>query len=79
MTMPDDGGPANTYQVEEARRMGVCRICHEPIRVSHAMAGWQHEFREMLYPQAVTLNFGDEFAHTACLAAERAEGDDART
>ena len=29
--------------------------------------GWKEEFREMVFPIALTLNFGAEFAHTECL------------
>lgn len=59
---------SNAYQVDEARKMGVCRICHEPISVQHAPGNWEFAFGEMLFPPpAVTLNFGAEFAHTACL------------
>lgn len=52
--------------VEEARERRVCRICEQPVP-SMGPKGWPTEFREMVYPVAVTLNFGDEFAHTQCL------------
>lgn len=60
--------------LEEAKRTGRCRICGGQIIEPGAPAGyphgWKEEFREMLYPLAVTLNFGEEFAHTACLTSE---------
>lgn len=40
--------------VEEARERRVCRVCGEAI---HAPGG----------PLALTLNYGEEFAHTSCL------------
>ena len=58
--------------VAAARSNGVCRVCGEPIRVSGSPKGWQFEFREMIFPMAVTLNFGHEFAHTQCLAGKQA-------
>ena len=66
------------YQVNEARRMGVCRICGERITGGTGfIKGWEIEFGEKLWPPpAVTLKFGAEFAHTKCLrdAGELEEG-----
>jgi hypothetical protein len=57
--------------VEEARASSVCRICGKNINVPTGQPkGWESEFGEMVYPLAITLNFGDEFAHTACLPAD---------
>lgn len=55
--------------VEEARENRVCRICGKPIvRDPGGMPkGWQTEFGKMVYPERVTLNFGEEHAHTGCL------------
>ena len=65
---------SDEYLVEEARRLGVCRICQKPIVSGPGFPkGWQFEFGKMVFPQAVTLNFGDEFAHTACLEPEAAQ------
>jgi hypothetical protein len=36
-----------------------------------APLGWPYEFGLMVYPIEITLNFGDEFAHTACLQGEQ--------
>ncbi len=58
--------------VEEARKRRVCRICQEVIPAVPAPMGWTHEFRQQLFPVALTLNFGEEFAHTACLENEQA-------
>lgn len=59
--------------VEEARKQGVCRVCGAPIpAVAHQPKGWQSDFGEVVWPLAITLKFGEEFAHTACLPeAER--------
>jgi hypothetical protein len=52
--------------VKEAKSRRVCRICEEPVP-SGGPAGWTEDFGEMLHPIRVTLNFGEEFAHTECL------------
>lgn len=52
--------------VSEARERRVCRVCGGPIDVT-GPAGWSEDFGELVYPVAVTLDFGLEFAHTACL------------
>jgi hypothetical protein len=53
--------------VAQARAAGVCRVCGEPICVPPGPVGWAQEFGAMLYPVAITLDFGAEFAHTSCL------------
>jgi hypothetical protein len=55
--------------VAEARDKRVCRVCGEPISAL-GPKGWPMDFGECLYPVAVTLKFGDEFAHTKCLPPE---------
>jgi hypothetical protein len=60
--------------VEEARKNRVCRICGEPLPVPVAPRDWTIAFGEMVYPVAITLEFGDEFAHTACLPPEARYG-----
>jgi hypothetical protein len=45
--------PKRSLSLAEARERDVCRICERSIGV--------------LNPGSVTYNFGDEFAHTACL------------
>lgn len=53
--------------VQEAREKRVCRICEQPIQTQGSPKDWPILFGEMTYPLQVTLNFGEEFAHTACL------------
>jgi len=53
--------------VAEAREKRVCRICELPISLSGTPKDAPLEFRQMVYPQKLTFNFGEEFAHTACL------------
>lgn len=55
--------------VDEARKSGCCRICMVSFPHVIAPEGWQFEFGELVYPIGITMNFGDEFAHTACLIA----------
>lgn len=52
--------------VEEARKQRICRVCRRPI-AGTGPTGWPLEFREMVWPVKVTLNFGEEFSHTDCL------------
>lgn len=57
--------------VAEARTARVCRICGEPIPISGGVPkGWESEFGQMTYPLRITLDFGEEFAHTDCLEVE---------
>lgn len=54
--------------VAEARERRICRVCGTPMgRGGGKPAGWEFEFGEMLWPEAITLKYGDEFAHTKCL------------
>jgi len=63
--------------VKEAREQRVCRVCGVPILGGKgSLLGWESEFGERLYPPpALTLNFGDEFAHTTCLGAKNVNED----
>ena len=57
--------------VAEAKAARVCRICHQPIGGGHgAPEGWTECFDRQVVPERITLHFGAEFAHTACLEAE---------
>jgi hypothetical protein len=60
-----------TLGVEEARARRVCRVCEKPIAWGGPV-GWPFEFRSLVYPEQVTLDFGDEFAHAACLVTVEA-------
>lgn len=59
--------------VQEAREKRVCRVCGESVATPKGSPkGWETEFGERLYPfPPLTLNFGDEFAHTSCLEEEK--------
>lgn len=65
--------------LEEARARRVCRVCGGPIEVGVQPAGWKDDYGAMVWPVALTLDFGREFAHTGCLAPtpiEAAAGPD---
>lgn len=53
-----------------ARNLKVCRICGNKISTQGWPVGAAEDFGELIFPEKVTLNFGYEFAHTACLAAD---------
>jgi len=55
--------------VAEARDKRVCRICEQPIHSAPTTLpkGWETQFGEMVFPGAITMNYGEEFAHTGCL------------
>ena len=60
--------------IQEAKEKSVCRICEKPIgRGPGKPMGWTSEFREMVFPEKITLNFGEEFAHTDCLKSQLEE------
>lgn len=67
---------ANEYLVDEARRNGVCRVCGNtmPKDASGQPKGWATTFGSMCWPEAITLNFGKEYAHTACVEEEPGDG-----
>jgi hypothetical protein len=52
--------------VAEARDQRVCRICGQPVKGGGPI-DWPLIFGKMTFPSRLTLNFGDEFAHTDCL------------
>jgi len=60
--------------VEEAREKRVCRICEKSISSVIGPEGWPFGFNEMVFPIAITLNFGKEFAHTDCLKSKNFPG-----
>lgn len=66
------GDEIGLLTLADAKAQRRCRICGGAIRPSMVPSGWQEEFRAMTHPVAVTLEFGAEFAHTACLTG-RAE------
>ena len=54
-----------------ANRSIVCRVCEKPIgRGPGKPMGWTSQFGEMVFPEKITLNYGEEFAHTDCLKTE---------
>lgn len=65
--VPQPGALLSLNQAKQERR---CRICGETIIVAGAPAGWMEDFGSQVYPIKITLNFGEEFAHTDCLPHE---------
>jgi hypothetical protein len=63
--------------VAKARIAGVCRVCGGAIPGGPGRPpGWQTGYGSLSFPPpAVTLNFGDEFAHTACLTLDPVDVD----
>lgn len=61
--------------VAEARAKNVCRVCKLPVRLPKegVPEGWQTECKLLRFPDALTLNFGEEFAHTSCLRSAAVE------
>lgn len=53
--------------VEEARAARVCRLCGKPISLAGGAMDVALKFRQQVYPERITFDFGAEFAHTACL------------
>lgn len=52
----------------QAKQTHCCRLCEKPITVGEAQPkGWMENFGGQLWPEAITLDFGHEFAHTACV------------
>ena len=56
--------------VEEAQKLRVCRICEQEFSVP-GPAGWPSQFKRMVFPVRVLLNFGQEFAHEDCVQGEK--------
>ena len=51
-----------------AQRSAKCRLCGEYFGGDGMLPrGWAYEFREMVFPTHVILNFGKECAHAKCL------------
>lgn len=68
-----DGKPLS---VEEARKRGVCRICHKTIdkNVEGQPENWHSSFGKRAFPPpAIMLDFGHEFAHVHCLKESEAK------
>ena len=61
---PQAGALISLKQAKEERR---CRVCGDSINVPKGPQGRTEEFGAVDFPIAVTLNFGEEFAHTICL------------
>lgn len=59
-----------------AQRSAKCRICGESFFNEGLPQGWGHDYREMIYPVHVILNFGEECAHAKCLERQNAEVTD---
>jgi hypothetical protein len=57
---------ADPMTVDEAKRRRVCRVCEQTIHATGPV-DWPDNFGMLVWPETVTLNFGEEFAHTACL------------
>jgi len=53
--------------LEQALRERRCRICGGTIAVNGTPVGFESEFGRMIFPIKITLNWGQEFAHTDCL------------
>lgn len=70
---PPYNPPPGVIPLEEARETGCCRVCGGRLLEPNAegnleplpMAG---KFGDLVYPVAITLKFGKEFAHPSCLA-----------
>ena len=57
-----------------AQRSAKCRLCSESFAGEGMPKGWAYEFREMVYPIHVILNFGEECAHAKCLEQANEKG-----
>lgn len=57
-------------ELEQAKKLGVCRICEQAFKqLDTQPSGWKDRFDMLVFPERVVLNYGDEFAHEACLPA----------
>ena len=57
--------------VEQARKERRCRVCGEPLGTNAMQPlGWHEDYREMVFPVAIILNFGAEYAHPKCVNQE---------
>lgn len=50
-----------------AQRSAKCRLCGQSFFTDSLPKGWAYNFREILWPVNVILNFGEECAHAQCL------------
>lgn len=66
---PDPPNPSRA--VLEAKAAGVCRVCREPIDLSESPTGTAERFGSMVHPEKLVFNFGEEYAHQACLNREQ--------
>ena len=68
MSEHDFPQPGALIPLKEAKATNRCRICGEVVCGSDGKPiGWRDEFGRMTFPLRITLNFGEEFAHTDCL------------
>ena len=65
--MKQGAGALLPLRLDQAQRAYRCRICGGKIRIDGCVSGWQSKFGSMIHPMELTLNFGEEFAHTDCL------------
>jgi len=65
---PDPPNPSR--EVQEAQRLGVCRVCRQSLKIGAAPAAAVERFANLMYPDALVFNCGEEYAHQACLNAE---------
>lgn len=71
MKFEDIPQPGALISLNQARDESRCRICGEPIKMTDGRpVGWKDEFRAQLFPVAIVLNYGEEFAHPQCLKEE---------
>lgn len=62
--------------VQEAREKGICRICKASVRAEGQPLGWELNYGKRVFlGPSLTLNFGEEFAHTECLRREKESAD----
>lgn len=59
--------PDALISLTEAKAEHRCRICGEFIECPAGPADWKESYGKVICPIRLTLNFGDEFAHTDCL------------
>ena len=67
---PDPPNPSRA--VEEAKAAGVCRICRQPLNGGTVPEQTAERFGSEVHPNAIVYNYGEEYAHQACLNREQA-------
>jgi len=70
---PDPPNPSRA--VAEAKAAGVCRVCRQPLKSGTVPEQTAERFGNQIYPEALVFNYGEEYAHQACLNQEQAEGE----